>query len=87
MTFELIKQATGADIVMIPVRPAGTPQDVIDRVNRDVASVLSLPDVLSRLNGLGMEIAPGLPEALGQFLRQEIATWRNVARGAGVKPE
>lgn len=158
MTFELIKQATGTDIVMVPyaggapalqavlagqvqamivnvveatghvragrlralavttarrnamlpdvptlaetvapqvdtfvwqglLAPAGTPPEIVQQVQADVRGVLGMQDVRERLGSLGMEVVPGTPESFGAFLRDDIATWRRVSAGAGVKPE
>jgi|JI10StandDraft_1071094.scaffolds.fasta_scaffold361927_2 tripartite-type tricarboxylate transporter receptor subunit TctC len=67
--------------------PAGTPSPIVQQIQRDVTWALGLPDVQARLTALGMTIAPGSPEALGKFLRDDIDTWRGVAKTAGVKPE
>lgn len=67
--------------------PAGTPPEIVQKVHADVRDVLALPDVKERLGSLGMDIVPGTPESFGTFLRENIATWRRVSTGAGVKPE
>lgn len=67
--------------------PAGTPAEIVQKVHADVRDVLALPDVKERLGSLGMDIVPGTPESFGTFLRENIATWRRVSTGAGVKPE
>ena len=67
--------------------PAGTPPAVVQKIARDVAAVLALPDVKDKLAGMGMDIVPGSPEALGAFLRQDIAAWQRVSRTANIQPE
>jgi tripartite-type tricarboxylate transporter receptor subunit TctC len=67
--------------------PAGTPPAVVQKIARDVAAALALPDVKDKLAGMGMDIAPGSPDALGAFLRQDIASWQRVTRTANIKPE
>ena len=67
--------------------PAGTPAAVVEKINRDVTAALALPDVAERLGSLGMTLVPASPEAFGQFLRDELDTWRGVAQAAGVKPQ
>ncbi len=67
--------------------PAGTAPAVQALIQRDAAAVLALPDVADRLAGLGMVVAPAGPEAFGRLLREEIETWRRVARSAGVQTE
>jgi len=67
--------------------PAGTPPAVVQKIARDVAAALALPDVRDKLAGMGMDIVPGTPEALGAFLRQDIAAWQRVSRTANIQPE
>jgi tripartite-type tricarboxylate transporter receptor subunit TctC len=65
--------------------PAGTPADVIAKLNRDVNTVLQQPDVRERLTGLGMQVRPGGPEQLGSYVRGEIRKWTEVAKAANIK--
>jgi tripartite-type tricarboxylate transporter receptor subunit TctC len=67
--------------------PAGTPKDVIARLNRDVNTVLRQSDVNARLAGLGMDVRPGTPESLDKLVRGEIEKWTEVARAANIKVE
>jgi tripartite-type tricarboxylate transporter receptor subunit TctC len=66
--------------------PKGTPKDVILKVNRDVARVLTLPDVKERAVTLGYRFVGGSPEELGIFLKAEIAKWAVVAKEAELVP-
>ena len=65
--------------------PAGTPAPVIALLNRQIAAVLALPEMRDRLLGLGVEPAPNTPEAMGELLRQDIATWARVIDAAGIE--
>jgi tripartite-type tricarboxylate transporter receptor subunit TctC len=67
--------------------PAGTPKDVIARLNRDVNTVLQQPDVRERLTGLGMQVRTGAPELLGDYVRDEIKKWTEVGQAANIKVE
>ena len=66
--------------------PKGTPPDVIQKVNRDVARVIALPDVKERGVTLGYRFVGGSPETLGTFLKAEIAKWAEVAKSADLGP-
>jgi tripartite-type tricarboxylate transporter receptor subunit TctC len=66
--------------------PKGTPKDVILKVNRDVARILTLPDVKERAVTLGYRFVGGSPEELGTFLKAEIAKWAVVAKEAELVP-
>lgn len=67
--------------------PAGTPSEVVAKINRDVNSVLRQVDVRERLAGLGMEVRTQTPAEFGNLLREEIQKWKEVARLANIKAE
>jgi tripartite-type tricarboxylate transporter receptor subunit TctC len=45
------------------------------------------PETVRRLAGIGFEAQTSSPEALGAFIRDEIARWGRMARAAGIEPE
>lgn len=55
--------------------PAGTPQDVIKKINASAAEVLAMPDVKEKLISLGLQPEPTTPEALGARISKEIKEW------------
>jgi len=67
--------------------PAGTPQAVVARLNGELVKVLRSPDVKERLAGQGADPAGGSPEEFSAFLKEEIAKWGKVVRGAGISAE
>ncbi len=67
--------------------PAGTPKDVIAKVNRDVNQVLADPEVAQRLRDLGVVTEPGSPEALNDFLAAERTRWTKLVKDIGLQPE
>lgn len=67
--------------------PAGTPSEVLSKINRDVNAVLRQPDIEQRLTGLGMEIRAETPAAFASLLRAEIQKWKEVARVANIKAD
>jgi len=62
--------------------PKGTPRDIVDKVNRDVARVLAQPDVKTRGVTLGYRFIGGSPGELATFLKAETAKWAEVAKRA-----
>jgi tripartite-type tricarboxylate transporter receptor subunit TctC len=58
--------------------PAGTPPDIIARLNREIARVLQLPDVRGRFSTLGAEVAGNTPEEFASFMKAELAKWSKV---------
>jgi tripartite-type tricarboxylate transporter receptor subunit TctC len=67
--------------------PAGTPSDIIARINRDTIAALSLPDVKERLAALGFDPAVTTPAEFGARIRSEIAKWDKVVRAANIRIE
>ncbi len=66
------------------VAPAGTPREIINRINADVVAVLREPSMVARLDEQGMITDPMTPDAFAAFLRAELTQWREVARIAQV---
>ncbi len=64
------------------VVPARTPTPIIDKINRDIASAIQMPDVVQRFTSDGGEIASGTPASFAKLIREEIAMWTQVARQA-----
>jgi tripartite-type tricarboxylate transporter receptor subunit TctC len=67
--------------------PAGTPKDVVDRLNQEIRRILADPDVKRRLIGLGGEPLGGPPEALGERVRRELPMWTSLVQDAGAKAD
>jgi tripartite-type tricarboxylate transporter receptor subunit TctC len=65
--------------------PAGTPQDVVARLNANVAKALKLPDVQEKLQGLGMQVAGIGPDAFAGFIRTEAGKWGEIVKDSGAK--
>ena len=65
--------------------PAGTPQDIVRKVQADVAKAATLPDVKERLAGLGAEVIASTPEAFAAHLRSELMRFAKVIKDAGIK--
>lgn len=67
--------------------PAGTPREVVSKINADYARVLSTPEIRERLGAQGAEVRVNTPEAFTVFLRDETARWAKVVAANGVKLE
>ena len=67
--------------------PKGTPPDIVDRLNREVNSVLADPALLERLVSLGSEPFTGSPADFGKFLAEETEKWAKVVKFANLKVE
>ena len=67
------------------VAPAGTPPEIISRMNEELVKALKAPDVAEKLSAQGMEIVGSKPEALQAFLQSEIDRWSKVVKDNKIK--
>ena len=65
--------------------PAGTPREVIIRLNQAFTKVTSMADVKDKVAGLGADLVSGTPEEYDAFLKRELATWSKVVKAVGIK--
>ena len=64
--------------------PAGTPADLVERINRDVLRVLTTPEAKERLAALGADAMPMTPAEFKKFVQDEIADSGKVIKAAGI---
>ncbi len=64
--------------------PAGTPRALLQKINKDVAQLLTLPDIKERLQRMEFDVATSTPEETDRMTRADIDTFRKVARQAGL---
>ena len=67
--------------------PAGTPNAIISRINREFGAVLADPEVSKKLISLGVELVGSTPQGLQQFQREDYDKWVKFAREAKLKFE
>jgi len=67
--------------------PAGTPRDVVDRLNRELNAVLASPEMKKRMIEFGAEIGGGSAESFGQFMASELKRYADVVKLSGAKVE
>ena len=67
--------------------PGATPQEVIDRLHREIVRIVALPDVRERLSALGFESIASTPEEFADRIRWEIDKWAKVIRAANIKAQ
>jgi tripartite-type tricarboxylate transporter receptor subunit TctC len=65
--------------------PAGTPKDIIDRLNRETNAVLQMPEVREKLLGMGIVVTGGAVEAVQARIPAEIDKWARVIKTANLK--
>ncbi|MSQ70078.1 MAG: tripartite tricarboxylate transporter substrate binding protein [Betaproteobacteria bacterium] len=69
------------------VAPAGTPPDIVNKLQRDTVRIMALPDVKERMANIGLIPAGNTPEEFRAFIRSEGERWAKVIKQAGIKPE
>ncbi len=69
------------------VAPAGTPQPVVDRLYREVAKILSEPDIKERFKAWGLDIIGYSPTEFSSFIRRDVDQWTRVITNAKIKAD
>ena len=64
--------------------PAGTPQAIISRLNREIVKALATPDMREKLAQTGVNAESSTPEQLGRLLRSDVAKWAKIIKEAGI---
>jgi tripartite-type tricarboxylate transporter receptor subunit TctC len=64
--------------------PAGTPREVIQKVNRETAAILGTADMRAKLAELGAEAVGGTPEQFAAHIRAEREKWSRLIRERGI---
>jgi tripartite-type tricarboxylate transporter receptor subunit TctC len=69
------------------VAAAGTPREIVAKLNAEFARILSAKDIKDRLAAQGTEVRTDTPESFGAFIRNETARWAKVVKESGAKFE
>jgi tripartite-type tricarboxylate transporter receptor subunit TctC len=67
--------------------PAGTPRDVVAKLNGAINAALKMDDVRAKLQGAGIEIQGGTPEQFGAVIRTEVEKWGRIVKAAGIRAD
>jgi tripartite-type tricarboxylate transporter receptor subunit TctC len=67
--------------------PAGTPEAIVSRANKDVNDFIKEPDVRDVLEKQGLSPGGGTPQALGDRVKRELARWTRVVKAANIKAD
>jgi tripartite-type tricarboxylate transporter receptor subunit TctC len=66
--------------------PAGTPHDIVVRLNKEIIKALKDPDVEKQLTEQGADLIASTPEEFDAYLKSETAKWGKVIHAAGIQP-
>ena len=69
------------------VAPAGTPADIVDLLNREIAAIIAMPGFQQRMAAIGVDAVGTTAEAYARFIRDDFDKWGRVVAAAGIKPE
>ena len=67
--------------------PAGTPKDIIVKLNDEIVRHLAQPELKQRMFALGLEPAPMAAEKFAPYVQAEMAKWAKVVKAAGITAE
>jgi tripartite-type tricarboxylate transporter receptor subunit TctC len=65
--------------------PAGTPQDVLDKLHNETVKTLAMPEVRKKFDDLGLEPIGNTPAEFAAVIRKETPEWAKVIKDAGIK--
>jgi tripartite-type tricarboxylate transporter receptor subunit TctC len=67
--------------------PKGTPDDIIDKLNKEINAILAEPKAKARLADLGASLLAGSPADFGKLVADETEKWGKVVKFSGAKPD
>jgi tripartite-type tricarboxylate transporter receptor subunit TctC len=67
--------------------PAKMPREVVERINKEFAAAMARSDVQALMDKQAFVLSPSSPERLGAFVKEQMESYRNILRAAGVQPE
>jgi tripartite-type tricarboxylate transporter receptor subunit TctC len=67
--------------------PAGTPREIVAKLNTEINAALKLPEVRAKLETAGIDVQGGTPQEYAALIRSDLAKWGKVVREAGIQPE
>ena len=67
--------------------PAGTPREIIQRLNAECVRIIGTPEVSERFRNQGVEPRTGTPEQFGDLVKSEVVRWAKVIKDAGIRAD
>ena len=86
-----VAEAGYGDTMVLPwygiVAPAGTPKDIVARLNTEINKALASPDVIERLERINTQILGGTPEDMDNLIKSEYERWGKLVKARGIKAD
>lgn len=76
-----------SDIMLGVLAPAGTPREIIELFQREIAKAIATPEMKQRLVALGFDPVANTPEEFAARIKREVPKWAKVIRDAQIKAE
>jgi tripartite-type tricarboxylate transporter receptor subunit TctC len=76
-----------ASVWLALLAPAGTPPEIVNKLNAEIAKVIKDPELRKAFDAAGVEPDPSTPQAMSDYMAQEMARWGKVVKEAGIKLE
>jgi tripartite-type tricarboxylate transporter receptor subunit TctC len=69
------------------VAPAGTPPDVVTKLNGTLRKIIDSPEVQARFKNVGFEGFSSTPEELGDYIKAQLVEWKKMVADANIQPD
>ena len=76
-----------ASVWLALLAPAGTPRDIVVKLNSEIGKLMASADTKKALYDAGVEVAPSTPEAMSDYMVKEMDRWGKVVKDTGIKLE
>lgn len=76
-----------ASVWLALLAPAGTPKEIVNKLNSEIAKLMNTPDTKKALYDAGVEPTPSTPEAMADYMVKEMDRWGKVVKDIGIKVE
>lgn len=73
-----------ASVWLALLAPAGTPKEIVNRLNAEIAKVAATPDAVKAFNAVGVEVSLSTPQELQDYMVVEKERWGKVVKEAGI---
>ncbi len=67
--------------------PAGTPKEIVDKLNKELAKIIESPEVKKKLGDAGFDAFSSTPEQLGDFIKAQLVLWTRLIKQSGIEAQ